>query len=68
MNSKSAGYLLVALGILMLLGAGLNWRIISRLGRVLNLLLSSKDVRAIDSFLGDLFFAMGISQLTGINW
>ena len=59
---------MIVLGFLVMLGSALNWRIISRSGKLLNLLLGDTVARVIYFILGLVFFAMGISQLTGINW
>ena len=68
MDPTITGYLMIVLGFLVMLGSALNWRIISRSGKLLNLLLGDTVARVIYFILGLVFFAMGISQLTGINW
>ena len=68
MNSTVTGYLMVALGILVMLGAAMNWRIITRSGKMLNMLLGDKIARVVYFLLGIFFLLLGINQLTGLDW
>lgn len=68
MNSTVTGYLMVALGILAMLGSVLNWRIITRSGKMLNMLLGDKAARVVYFILGLVFVFMGINQLTSLDW
>ena len=68
MNSTVTGYLMVALGILVMLGAAMNWRIITRSGKMMNMLLGDKIARVVYFVLGIFFLLLGINQLTGLDW
>ena len=68
MNSTVTGYLMIVLGILVMLGSALNWRIITRSGKMLNMLLGDKIARVVYFLLGIFFLLLGINQLTGLDW
>lgn len=68
MNSTVTGYLMIVLGILVMLGSALNWRIITRSGKMLNMLMGDKIARVVYFLLGIFFLLLGINQLTGLDW
>ena len=67
MDSAVTGYLMIVLGILVMLGSALNWRIISRSGKLLNMLLGDTVARVIYFIVGVVFVFLGINQLTDFN-
>jgi hypothetical protein len=68
MSSTVSGWLMVTLGFLIMLGSALNWRVISRSGKILNMIIGDTAARIVYFILGIVFFIMGLNQLTGLNW
>jgi hypothetical protein len=68
MGPTGTGLLLITLGLLAMLGSALNWRIISRSGKILNTLLGDTTARVIYFILGMAFFVLGLEQLLGADW
>ncbi len=68
MSETGAGILLIALGVLSMLGAVLNWRIVSHSGKLLNLLLGDKPARVIYFAVGMFVMFLGVGKLIGANW
>ena len=58
-----AGIVLIASGFLALVGAALNWRIVSRSGKLLNRLLGDTVARAIYAAVGLVLLVLGVGQL-----
>ena len=58
---------MIVLGILVMLGSALNWRIISRSGKLLNMLLGDTIARVIYFIVGLVFVYLGLNQLTGLS-
>ena len=67
MDSTVAGYLMIVLGILVMLGSALNWRVISRSGKLLNMLLGDTVARIVYFIVGLSFVYLGLNQLTGFS-
>jgi len=67
MDSTLIGYLMIALGILVMLGSALNWRIVSRSGKLLNLVLGDTVARVIYFIVGLAFVYLGLNRLTGFS-
>lgn len=57
-----------ALGLLAMLGAALNWRIVTRSGKFLNMLFGDTIARVLYFVLGSIIFVLGLEQLLGANW
>ncbi len=68
MNSTIAGSILILIGILAMLGAVLNWRLITRPGKLFNMLLGDTAARVIYFIVGVLLFILGVGRLIGANW
>jgi len=67
MGSTVTGYLMIVLGVLVMLGSALNWRIISRSGKLLNMLLGDTVARVVYFLVGLVFVYLGLNQLTGLS-
>ena len=67
MDSALAGYLMIALGILAMLGSALNWRIVSRSGKLLNMLLGDTVARVVYFLVGVAFVFLGLNRVTGFS-
>lgn len=61
-NPTVTGFIFVAIGVLMMAGAALDWGIVSRPGKLLNRIFGDSVARII--FL----FVAGIGRLIGANW
>jgi uncharacterized membrane protein YuzA (DUF378 family) len=68
MNSILSGSLLILIGVLVMLGATLNWRIISRSKKLLSILFGDTAARVIYFVVGVWMFIMGVGRLIGANW
>lgn len=68
MSSTVVGVLLIAVGVLIMLGAAFNWRIITRGRKLFNLLFGDTVARIIYFVAGLFIFIMGIGRLIGVNW
>jgi hypothetical protein len=62
------GYLFVGIGILIMIGAALNWGIVSRPGKLLNRILGDTVARVIYFVAGIFLFVVGVGRLIGANW
>jgi hypothetical protein len=68
MSETWIGVLLLLIGVLTMIGAALNWRIVSHSGKLLNILLGDRAARTIAFIVGALTFIVGIGELIGANW
>lgn len=68
MSTTITGLLLIAFGLLAMLGSAMNWRIVTRSGKFLNMLVGDTLARVIYFVLGIVIFVMGLNQLLGANW
>ena len=67
MDSILAGYLMIALGILAMLGSALNWRMVSRSGKLLNMLLGDVAARVVYFLVGLAFVFLGLNRVTSFS-
>ena len=63
MSGETPGIVLVAIGLIAILGAALNWRIVSHSGRILNRLLGDIPARAIYAAVGLTLIVLGVMRL-----
>jgi hypothetical protein len=68
MSSTVVGILLIAVGVLIMLGAAFNWRLVTRGRKLFNLLFGDTVARIIYFIVGLFIFIMGIERLIGANW
>ena len=62
------GLILVLVGVLAMLGAALNWRIVTRSGKLFNVLFGDTVARVIYFLVGIFVFVKGIEIMTGAHW
>jgi uncharacterized membrane protein YuzA (DUF378 family) len=62
------GLIFVGMGILIMIGAALNWGIVSRPGKLLNRIFGDLVARIIYFISGIFLFAVGLERLIGANW
>ena len=68
MSETATGILLLVFGVITMLGAALNWRIVTRPGKLFNLLFGDTVARVIYFVAGIFLFVVGIGRLIGANW
>ena len=68
MTNTIVGIVLILVGMLTMIGAALNWRIVSHPGKLLNILLGDRAARTVAFIVGALTFILGIGELIGANW
>lgn len=68
MNSTIIGFALIAVGVLTMVGAALNWGIVARPGKLINLIFGDTIARVIYFVGGGLVFSARVGRLIGINW
>jgi uncharacterized membrane protein YuzA (DUF378 family) len=68
MSATVTGLIPILAGILAMLGAALNWRIVAGSGKLLNRLLGDTAARVIYFLIGLGVFMLGVGQLIGANW
>jgi hypothetical protein len=68
MDSTIAGLILIVVGSLAMLGAVLNWRIVTRSGKLLNIMLGDTVARVLYFGVGVFMFLKGIETLIGADW
>jgi hypothetical protein len=67
MSDSVLAFVMIAIGVVALIGAALNWRIVSRSGKLLNLLLGDTIARAIYGAVGVVLIALGIGRLLALQ-
>ena len=68
MSSTVVGLILAALGVFAMLGAALNWRIVTRSGKLFNMILGDKIARIIYFGVGIFVFVKGVEVVVGAHW
>lgn len=68
MDPIVTGMALIAVGVLTMFGAALNWGIVSRPGKLLNRIFGDMVARIIYFVGGGVVFFAGIARLVGIGW
>jgi uncharacterized membrane protein YuzA (DUF378 family) len=68
MDTTWTGLIFLAIGILTMVGAALNWGIVTRPGKLLNRIFGDTVARIIYFVAGIFLFIVGIGRLIGANW
>lgn len=68
MNPMATGLIFVGIGILIMIGAALNWRIVTRPGKLLNRIFGDTVARIIYFAAGIFLFFVGVGRLIGADW
>jgi hypothetical protein len=68
MDSTIAGLILIAVGALAMLGAVLNWGIVTRSRKLLNMVLGDTVACIIYFCVGVFLFLKGIEIMIGADW
>jgi len=69
MSNTVTGFVMIAIGIVAIIGAVLNWRVVSYSGKLLNCLFGDSVARAVYEAVGLVLVALGVMRLgcVGIN-
>ena len=67
-SNTFTGAVLILTGLLSILGAALDWRIIMRPGKLFNRLVGEKAARPIYVALGIGLVVLGIGRVIGVDW
>ena len=67
-NTTVTGSIFIAMGVITMLGSTLNWRIVSRPGKLFNLIFGDAAARVIYFIAGIFLFVVGIGKLIGAIW
>jgi uncharacterized membrane protein YuzA (DUF378 family) len=68
MTETVSGILIILLGLLTVIGSALNWRLVTRPGKLLNLLLGDMIARTIYIVIGILLLVLGVGRVFGLPW
>jgi len=68
MDSTVPGIILIASGTLAMLGAALNWSIVTRSGKLFNRVFGDTTARVIYFVVGVFLFIKGIEFMIGAHW
>ena len=68
MDLTFPGLVVIASGALAMLGAALNWSIVTRSGKLFNRVFGDTIARVIYFAVGVLLFIKGIEMLIGAHW
>jgi hypothetical protein len=68
MTTTVTGSILIVIGVLVMLGTALNWRIVTGSEKLLNILLGDRIARVIYFLTGMIIFVLGIGQLIDADW
>ena len=68
MEMSTPGFILILFGVLAMLGAALNWRIVTRTGKLLNMMFGDTVARIVYFAVGIFMFIRGVEILIGANW
>ncbi len=68
MTTTVTGSILIVIGVLVMLGTALNWRVVTGSEKLLNILLGDRIARVIYFLTGMIIFVLGIGQLIDADW
>ena len=65
MNDTITGVVMIAIGIVAIIGAVLNWRIVSHSGKLLNRIFGDRIARAVYAAVGFMLMILGAGRFVG---
>jgi hypothetical protein len=68
MDPATTGLIFLGIGVLTMVGAVLDWGIVTRPGKLLNRILGDTVARIIYFAAGIFLFVVGVGRLIGANW
>lgn len=68
MSETTAGLIVSVIGVLVMVGAAMNWRVVTHSGKLFNMIFGDRIARTIYFLVGLFLFALGIGQILGMGW
>ena len=68
MSETTAGLILALVGVFAMVGSAMNWRLVTRPGKLFNMIFGDRIARIIAFLVGLYIFVLGIGQILGLNW
>ena len=68
MSDTTAGLIVSVIGVLVMVGAAMNWRVVTHSGKLFNMIFGDRIARTIYFLVGLFLFALGIGQILGMGW
>ncbi|MBI5932269.1 MAG: hypothetical protein HY867_01070 [Chloroflexi bacterium] len=68
MSETAAGLIVSVIGVLVMVGSAMNWRVVTHSGKLFNMIFGDKIARGIYFLVGAFLFVLGIGQILGMNW
>jgi len=68
MTSTIVGLIMTASGVFAMMGAALNWRLVTGSEKLLNMLLGDTVARVIYFLAGVILFVLGVGELIDASW
>lgn len=68
MSDTTVGLIMSLIGVLVMVGATMNWRIVTHPGKLLNIIFGDRIARIIAFLVGLFIFSLGITEILGMNW
>jgi hypothetical protein len=68
MSDKIPGLVLFVVGLLSMIGAALNWRIVTHPGKLFNIIFGDRIAHIIYMLVGLALLILGFGQIIGLNW
>jgi hypothetical protein len=68
LNVAVKGWIFIGMSVIAMLGAVLDWNIVSRPGKFLNLILGDTVARVIYLLAGVFLFVVGTGKFIGADW
>jgi hypothetical protein len=68
MDSTATALIFLGIGVLTMVGAALDWGIVTRPGKLLNQIVGDTVARIVYFAAGIFLFVVGVGRLIGANW
>lgn len=68
MSETTAGLIVSVIGVLVMVGSAMNWRVVTHSGKLFNMVFGDRIARVIYFLVGLFLFTLGIGQILGMGW
>ncbi len=68
MSDTTAGLIVSVIGVLVMVGSAMNWRVVTHSGKLFNVIFGDRIARIVYFLVGLFLFALGIGQILGMGW
>ena len=68
MSETTAGLIVSVIGVLVMVGSAMNWRVVTHSGKLFNVIFGDRIARIVYFLVGLFLFALGIGQILGMGW